>query len=79
VLFSGTPAYPVDPDPLGTAHKPWKHSPWNLPFISLGVRSLPSGLIDKDLSIAKRIAAVNVTAEPGEAPVKYAPTNLPKS
>jgi uncharacterized protein (DUF2235 family) len=76
VKFSGSPAYPVKPDPLGTAHKPWKHAPWNLPLASLGDRSFPAARMLKDASIATRMA-VNVVAEPGEPPAPYSPKNLP--
>lgn len=66
----------ITPNPEGTAHKPWEHPPWNLPGISLGPRSFPAGL-PQDLSIAARMAAASVIAEPGESPMRYQPTNLP--
>lgn len=66
----------ITPNPEGTAHKPWEHPPWNLPGISLGPRSFPAGL-PQDLSIAARMAAASVIAEPGEPPMRYQPTNLP--
>lgn len=76
VKFSASPPCPINPDPQGTAHKPWAHAPWNLPGISLGARNFPAGM-KQDPSIAARIAAVSVVAEPGEPPGLYRPTNLP--
>jgi len=47
-----------------------------LPGISLGPRRFPAGL-PQDLSIAARMAAASVVAEPGELAMRYHPTNLP--
>jgi len=76
VLFSNAPAYQCKPKPTGTAHKPWMHLPWNLPGVSLGARSFPQGM-PMDPSIAARMAASQVLAEPGETPNAYQPTNRP--
>jgi uncharacterized protein (DUF2235 family) len=76
VLFSTTPAYECKPKPTGISHKPWLHAPWNLPSVSLGARSFPQGM-PQDPSIAVRMAAGNVVAEPGEPPAFYQPTNRP--
>ena len=76
VLFSGASAYPILPDPAGTAHKPWTHLPWNIPGVALGSRSFPKGMAE-DSSIAARIAAGKVVASPGEAPSTYNPSNRP--
>ena len=76
VIFSGASAYPILPDPAGTAHKPWLHLPWNIPGVSLGSRSFPNGMAE-DASIAARMAAGKVIASPGEAPVAYNPNNRP--
>ena len=64
------------PDAGGTAHQPWSHLPWTLPGVSLGARQFPAGL-PRDPSIAARMAAGSVVAEPGAAPAAYKPTNLP--
>ncbi|MEX5214742.1 MAG: DUF2235 domain-containing protein [Nitrospiraceae bacterium] len=71
-----SPPCSINPDPQGTAHKPWAHAPWNLPGISLGPRSFPAGM-QQDPSIAARMAASSVVNEPGEPPAPYRPTNLP--
>ncbi len=74
--FAQSPPYPVSPNPLGTAHKPWAHVPWNFPGILLGPRSFPAGMV-QDPSITARIAAASVVSDPGEAPKSYRPSNLP--
>ncbi len=66
----------ITPNAQGTGHEPWVHAPWNLPGISLGPRSFPAGL-PQDLSIAARMAATSIVAEPGEPAMRYQPTNLP--
>jgi uncharacterized protein (DUF2235 family) len=76
VLFSNAPAYQCKPKPAGTAHKPWMHAPWNLPGVSLGARSFSQGMA-QDPSIAVRMAAGNIVAEPGDLPAFYLPTNRP--
>lgn len=76
VFFSDVPAYPVKPDPAGTAHKRWVHPPWTFPGIPLGARKFPGGM-PEDLSIAARVAPGNVVAESGENPPPYRPTNRP--
>ncbi len=76
VLFSSKQGYPIKPDPAGPAHKPWAHLPWTLPGVSLGPRTFPKGL-PEDPSIAARMAADNVVAEPGESPGPYEPKNRP--
>lgn len=76
VSFSNVQAWPIQPNAAGTTHKPWAHLPWNLPGVSLGARSFPKEML-KDPSIAKRIAAGNVVADPGETPAPYKPSNLP--
>lgn len=76
VLFSSAQAYPIKPNPGGPAHKPWAHLPWTLPGVSLGARNFPKKILE-DPSIAARIAAGNVVAEPGEDPGPYQPTNRP--
>jgi uncharacterized protein (DUF2235 family) len=76
VLFADIEGDSIKPDPAGTAHKPWAHPPWTLPGVPLGARRFPSGMAE-DPSIAARMAAGNVVAEPGEAPAPYRPTNRP--
>jgi|SRR5215472_4009228 len=75
LIFSSSPPCPINPNPQGTAHKPWAHAPWNLPGISLGPRSFPAGMV-QDPSVAARIAAVSVVSDPGEDPKPYRPANL---
>ena len=76
VLFANAHPYPLKPKPDGIAHQPWQHLPWTLPGVSLGVRRFPKGMRE-DPSITARMAADNVIAEPGDAPVPYRPTNRP--
>lgn len=64
------------PDPAGVAHQPWAHAPWTLPGVSLGPRNF-SRDVTVDASVAARMAAGPVMAEPGTAPSPYAPGNLP--
>lgn len=75
VRFSTEQAYPINPNPIGVAHQPWAHSPWNLPGIQLGARQFPKGM-PQDQSIAARMVGSNVIPEPGKSPVPYKPTNL---
>jgi uncharacterized protein (DUF2235 family) len=77
VSFVDTPPAPIaiNPDPAGTAHKPWTHPPFNVPTIFVGKRSFPKGM-PMDPSIAQRMAAGDVIAEPGEAAAPYRPGNL---
>ena len=62
----------LDPDAAGTAHKPWIHKPW--PEFPVGSRRFADGIAEH-ASIAARVAAERVIAEPGEAPTPYRPTN----
>ncbi len=78
VSFVDKPPSPlvIEPDPAGTAHKPWTHRPFNVPTVFVGKRKFPSG-ITMHPSIAQRMASSAVVAEPGEAVGPYAPDNLP--
>ena len=77
VLFTTVQAYPIRPNHKGAAHQPWAHLPWTLPSVSLGSRKFPEGM-PQDPSIAARMTADNVVAEPNEAAAPYNPTNQPK-
>lgn len=78
VIFSNPSLYFVKPNPTGKAHKPWVHHPWSLlPNSSFGLRQFPKGM-QKHLSIAARMTAGNVVAEPGDPPGPYQPVNLPQ-
>jgi hypothetical protein len=70
VQFSTPPQYPPTPNPLGTAHKPWLHFPFNVPAFTLGKRVFPAGILEH-ASVAARLAASPVIAEPGEEPIPY--------
>lgn len=82
VSFVDTPPPPIviEPNAAGTAHKPWRHPPFNVPTIFVGKRSFPPGMLAYP-SIAQRMAAGEVVSEPGEAAgaykPDYAPDNLP--
>jgi uncharacterized protein (DUF2235 family) len=65
---------PPRPDPVGTAHQPWRHGPWRL--LPQAARSFPAGL-ELDDSIGARLRAGPVLADPGEPPADYRPLNLP--
>lgn len=53
LLFSDEPEYIPKPDPTGTSHAPWKHSPWTLPGILLNARQFPDHVLSVDDSITK--------------------------
>lgn len=59
-------------DSRGTAHKPWKLEPWL--FLPQRCRVFPAGIAEHP-SIAERMAAGSVVAQPGEAPGAYLPGN----
>jgi T6SS, Phospholipase effector Tle1-like, catalytic domain len=75
MLFSRVQPYAIRPSFVGIAHKPWLHSPWNIPGVLLGPRLFPRGM-DRHPSIAARMGAGNVVAEPGENGLAYNPVNL---
>ena len=75
VRFSKVQPFAIAPSHSGVAHKPWVHSPWNFPGVSLGPRRFPRGM-ERHPSIAARIAAGNVISEPGEDGTAYNPLNL---
>lgn len=76
VRFSSTQAFPINPDALGVAHHPAAHTPWNFPGIALGPRKFPKNLLQHP-SIATRMAAPKVIADPGTKAAPYHPSNLP--
>jgi len=78
VQFSAAPQYVPAPDAKGTAHEPWVHDPWHLACFPKTVRSFAggSGLLVHP-SIAERMAAGTVLAEPGAMAAVYRPANLP--
>ena len=75
VHFSSREPYQISPSPLGIAHKPWLHSPWNYPGIKIGPRSFPKDM-ERHPSIALRMAETGVVSEPGEAATAYDPASL---
>jgi uncharacterized protein (DUF2235 family) len=73
----GEPLYtPLAPDPAGTAHKPWRHPPFDVPGTT-ALRQLAGHDIVEHPSIQQRIDAGPVVQEPGEMPSIYAPLNRP--
>jgi uncharacterized protein (DUF2235 family) len=66
----------IVPDAAGTMHKPWSVDPWTEPVFPKGTRKFPKGMRE-DPSIAARVAAADVVANPGEAAAPYRPTNRP--
>ncbi len=77
VLFSDKPSISIAPDPAGTAHKPWKKPPFNIPTVFTGKREFPRGMA-MDHSIGERMSAGGVRGAPDEDPSPYEPNNLPK-
>lgn len=77
ICFSAQAAIPLQPDPGGKAHKPWKASPWNLPGFRSRPRKLPDGLLLHP-SIQQRMELAAVYGDPQEKAGPYAPVNLPK-
>ena len=76
VAFVDTFPYALNPNPAGTAHKPWIHAPW--PLFPTGPRNFEGvAELEQDPSIEAREKAGSVVAEPGEGPSPYLPPNLP--
>ncbi|MGZ4979654.1 MAG: phospholipase effector Tle1 domain-containing protein [Methylobacter sp.] len=64
------------PDPLGTAHQPWRHPPFNLPG-SLQPRDFTKAWVTTGHpSINERMGKL-VIHEPNTSPIPYAPKNWP--
>ncbi|HWH78287.1 MAG TPA: DUF2235 domain-containing protein [Candidatus Binatus sp.] len=73
----GDPIFaPFAPDAAGTAHKPWRHPPFDVPGVT-ALRQLAGNGIAEHPAIQQRIDAGPVVQEPGEAPSLYAPSNRP--
>jgi hypothetical protein len=75
VRFASRPVIAFQPDPRGTAHRPWTGELWRaLPH---GVRGLPPGL-GLSQSVIDRINAgpVRCDPDPGVALARYGPANL---
>ena len=71
VLFAASSDYPVTPRADATAHQPWIHQPWSLlPELRLRKRTFPAGL-PEDPSVAARMAAGPVRADPSVNPAPY--------
>lgn len=71
VLFAASSDYPVTPRADATAHQPWIHQPWSLiPDLRLRRRTFPAGL-PEDASVAARMAAGPVRADPSVKPAPY--------
>jgi uncharacterized protein (DUF2235 family) len=73
IAFSSTTPLP-EPDPAGTAHRPWCHGAWLA--LPSSPRTFTSG-VELDASIEARRSAGPVVGDPGEAPAPYRPVNLP--
>jgi uncharacterized protein (DUF2235 family) len=76
VQFTDPVYTPFASDPSGTAHKPWKKPPFNLPGLAKP-RVLKGRGIPEHPSIQQRVDAGPVKADPDEPPAPYAPTNRP--
>jgi uncharacterized protein (DUF2235 family) len=75
VCFSAREPYQIAPSHLGIAHKPWLHSPWNYPGVTISPRSFPKDM-EQHQSIELRMREVGVIQEPGEAAMAYDPASL---
>jgi uncharacterized protein (DUF2235 family) len=76
VRFKEGWAQSFQPDAAGVAHQPWAKAPWTLPIMVVEARTFPKDLL-VDPSVAERMAAGPVQADPGAQPTPYAPTNRP--
>lgn len=76
VQFSSPICQGFHPDPLGTAHQPWRHPPFNLPG-SLQPRDFTKAWVTGHPSINERMGKL-VIHEPNTSPIPYAPKNWPK-
>ncbi|MEW6677647.1 MAG: DUF2235 domain-containing protein [Pseudomonadota bacterium] len=63
-------------NPGGVAHQPWRHKPFNLPGRA-ALRTFAGMGVQAHDTIARRMALPAVVHEPGEAPARYKPRNLP--
>jgi hypothetical protein len=74
LFFLQTPTIAFDPDPKGTAHRPWEQPLWaNLPLASRSFR-LGLGLSQ---SVIDRMNAGPVMPDPSGAAMPYRPDNIP--
>jgi uncharacterized protein (DUF2235 family) len=73
VRFAAAPVYAPRPDPLGTAHQPWRHPPWVV--LQQASRAFPAGLSHSQC-LDDRLAGGPVVAEPGEPRLPYGPANV---
>jgi hypothetical protein len=77
VRFSGSPVFIPKPDPLGPAHSPWDHLPWDV--LATAARAFPAGMYLSQ-SVLDRIAGGDVVADFGfGASAPYGPQNLASS
>lgn len=74
VRFSVSPVFMPKPDPLGPAHSPWAHLPWDV--LATAARAFPAGM-HLSQSVLDRIAGGNAVADFGFGPgAPYSPQNL---
>ena len=74
VRFSATPTFLPEPDPIGPAHSPWAHPPWDV--LARGARVFPHGLYLSQ-GVLDRIAAKNVIGDFGSSDAAaYKPLTL---
>jgi len=81
VVFQAQGCYPLSPDPLGTAHQPWRYGGWAALNPTPRRFSVSSGL-EIDPAIALRMASPSVVSDPGADGLsavegRYQPGNLP--
>ena len=70
--LSSQPEYRVAPNPLGTAHQPWRHAPFNVPGVSVAPRHFPVTLPEHP-SVQQRRNGGRVVPEPGDTACSYPP------
>ncbi len=75
VIFSGTPWFPLDPNPAGVAHQEWRSS-----VVSNVTRQkryfLARFVLERSASLNARIGAGQVIPHPGQPAEQYLPQNI---
>lgn len=73
VIFAQTPTIAINPDPKGTAHRPWQEPLWAA--LPRDARTFPTGL-GLSKSVIDRLNAGPVIPDPGAPAAPYRPTNI---
>ncbi len=76
VPISPRAVWPMNPDPMGIGHQPWRQPPWDFLLDKPQLRQFPAH-VQAHPSIAQRCQAACVKAAPDAEPERYVPQNLP--